>query len=152
MKPCLRAISPINTALIDVTPELIWDNRCQGSKKVFVKVISGEQVVFSIETEKSSAKLPENILSYGKEYRWIVDSLKGYDVGSFSVHDENEVKNIKENVAHFKTYGDDIRYRLSHVFYLLNKNLNLMAKEEVKKLNAAYPENIYMQLLMKDLK
>jgi hypothetical protein len=152
VKPCTRAIAPLNTALIDLTPELVWDNRCPGGKKVFVKVISGEEVVFTAETEQNSVKIPESILSYGKEYRWMVDSLKGYDVGSFSIHDGNEVKKIKENIAYFKTRSNDIIYRLSYVFYLLDKNLNLLAKEEINNLNAEYPQNVYIQELVKDIK
>lgn len=152
IKPCIRAVAPNNTAIIDLTPELVWENKCADSKKVYVKVISGEQVVFNTETEEGSVKLPENVLSYGKEYRWMVDSLKAYDVGSFSIHGENEIKSIQENIAYLKNRGDDITYRLSYVFYLLNKNLNLMAKDELKRLHAEYPENIYLQELMKELR
>jgi hypothetical protein len=154
VKPCMRAISPVNTYILESTPELVWENNCYKEKKVTVKIICEERIIFSAESEGSSIKVPETILKYGKEYRWIVDSGRAYNIseGAFYVHEENEIKNIRENITHYTQYGSDLPLRLSYIFYLLDKNLNEMAKAEIKRLNVDFPENTYIKQLVEEAK
>ncbi len=63
-KPCIRALSPVSTAIISTAPKLSWENKCPGDKGVTVKIISGDNVLFSGQTREDSLAVPE-------EYPWI---------------------------------------------------------------------------------
>lgn len=151
IRPCVKAVSPVNTCILDVTPELIWENTCQGDKKVIVKIMSGEQMIFHTEGASNALKVPSGILQYGKEYRWIIDGGKDRNIsgGGFTIVREDEAKDITQRVAFYRERGDDLSYRLSYIFYLLDKNLNEMAKGEIQKLKKDYPENTYIKETIK---
>lgn len=151
IRPCIKAVSPVNTNILDVTPELVWSNTCQGDKKVIVKVMSGEQMVFHTESAANSLKMPPGVLLYGKEYRWIIDGGKNRNIsgGGFTIVNEDEAKEITQRIAFFRERGDDLSYRLSYIFYLLDRNLNEAAKGEIQKLKRDYPENTYIRETIK---
>ncbi len=153
-RPCIRAISPVSTNIIDLTPELAWENRCPGDKKVTVKIISGDNVLFSAESEGSSLKVPEKILSYGAEYRWIVDSGKVNNVsgGVFSLPSEEEVKTIRAKMAQFRQQKEDLSFRLSYLFFLVDNNLNDLAKAQIGALKADFPDNSYIKKMEENIK
>ncbi len=151
IRPCVKAVSPVNTCILDVTPELMWENTCQGDKKVIVKIISGEQMIFHTESAANSLTVPSGMLQYGKEYRWIIDGGKDRNIsgGGFTIVREDEAKDISQRIAFYRERGDDLSYRLSYIFYLLDKNLNEMAKGEIQKLKKDYPENAYIRETIK---
>jgi len=154
VKPCIRALSPVSTAIMDLTPELVWENKCPGDKRVAVKIISGDNVLFSAESEGSSLKVPGKILAYGGEYRWIVDSGKVNNVsgGVFSLPAEDEVKQINKKIDDFRQRRQDLSFRLSYVFFLVDNNLNELAREQIKALKADFPDNSYIKKMEDGIK
>ncbi|MBI4823418.1 MAG: hypothetical protein HY805_04200 [Nitrospirae bacterium] len=148
-EPCIRTVSPVNTSILDLTPELVWRLDCKGIKKVSVRILTGKDVIFSRDTEVNSMKVPEGILKYGETYRWLVDGGPvGIFGGTFLIPEEQEVKNINEKIASLKA-GKDLSERLSYVFYLLGNGLNEHAKSEIELLEREFPENEYIRELKK---
>lgn len=147
VKPCIRAISPVSTTIMDLTPQLAWENKCPGDKKVTVKIISGDTVLFSAESADNSLKVPARVLAYGNEYRWIVDSGKVNNVsgGVFSLPSQAEADEIGRKIASFKERKEDLSFRLSYVFFLIDNNLNDLARAEVRALKADLPDNEYLK-------
>jgi len=143
VRPCIRAISPVSTTILDPAPILSWENRCPGDRKVTVKIISGDTVVYSAESEGSSLKVPDKVLAFGNEYRWIVDSGKINNVsgGVFSLPSEAEAEEFSRKIAAFRERKEDLSFRLSCVFFLVDNNLNDMARAEIKTLKADFPDN-----------
>ncbi|OPY72300.1 MAG: hypothetical protein A4E64_03002 [Syntrophorhabdus sp. PtaU1.Bin058] len=151
IRPCIKTVSPVNTNIFDVTPELVWNNTCRGDKKVTVKIMSGEQMIFHAESAENALKIPPGVLQYGKEYRWIIDGGKNRNIsgGGFTIVSEDEAKEIAQRIAFYRERGDDLSYRLSYIFYLLDRNLNETAKAEIQKLKRDYPENTYIRETIK---
>ncbi len=154
VRPCIRAISPVSTTILDPAPVLSWENRCPGDRKVTVKIISGDTVVFSAESEASSLKVPGKILSYGKEYRWIVDSGKVNNVsgGVFSLPSRAQAEELAGRMTAFTERRDDLSFRLSYVFFLIDNNLNELARAEVKSLKADFPDNEHLRKMEEDMR
>jgi len=113
VKPCIRAISPVSTTIMDLTPQLSWENKCSGDKKVTVKIISGDTVLFSAESADNSLKVPARVLAYGNEYRWIVDSGKVNNVsgGIFSLPSQAEADEIAKRWALVKRIAEGVPQR-----------------------------------------
>lgn len=146
-EPCIRTVSPVNTSILNLTPELIWRLDCKGIKKVSVRILVGREVIFSKDTEMNSMKVTEGVLKYGETYRWLVDGgSAGIIGGTFSIPEEQEVGNINEKIAFLKT-GGDLSQRLSYVFYLLENRLNEHAKAEIELLEREFPDNDYIREL-----
>ncbi len=154
MKPCIRALSPVNTAIIETTPKLAWENKCSGDKNVTVKIIAGDSVLFSVQTRESSLAVPPNILGYNKEYRWIVDSGKVNNIsgGVFSIPSAEEVQGLQKQIAQFEERKKDMSFHLSYVFFLIDNNLNDLARTEVKVLKNEYPDNEYLKKMEESIK
>jgi len=146
VRPCIRAISPVSTTIIELTPELAWENKCPGDKTVTVRIMAGDTVLFSTQSENNSLTVPENVLAFGHKYRWVVDSGKAKNVSSgfFSVPSESEVKKIIKKIDQFREHRQDLSFRLSYVFFLIDNDLNEMAKEQVKALRSDFPGNRYI--------
>ncbi len=147
VKPCIRATSPVNTTIMNLTPQLTWENKCPGDKKVTVKIISGDTVLFSAESADNFLKVPAKVLAYGNEYRWIVDSGKVNNVsgGVFSLPSQAEADEIGRKIASFEERRQDLSFRLSYVFFLVDNNLNDLARAEVKALKTDFPDNEYLK-------
>lgn len=147
VRPCIKALSPVSTAIIDPAPKLAWENKCPGDKKVTLKIISGDTVLFSAESEGSSLKIPEKVLAYDHEYRWIVDSGKVNNVsgGVFSLPSQAEAEDIGKKIAAFEERKQDLSFRLSYVFFLVDNNLNDLAREQVRALKTDFPDNEYLK-------
>ena len=147
VKPCIRAVSPVSTTIMDLTPQLAWENKCPGDKKVTVKIISGDTVLFSAESGDNSLKVPAKVLAWGNEYRWIVDSGKVNNVsgGVFSLPSQAEADEIGRKIASFKERREDLSFRLSYVFFLVDNNLNDLARAEVRALKTDFPDNEYLK-------
>lgn len=141
--PCVKAISPLNTVVLDLSPEFKWKNDCQESKKVVIKIVSKEEPVFIVESEGVSFKVPDGLLKYNEEYRWIIESSATNDIdgGKISIPKEAEVKRIKEGIAMYKKQSHDLSQRLSYIFFLLDNELEDLAGAEIAVLKAEFPEN-----------
>ncbi len=146
-KPCIKALSPVNTSIISTAPTLTWETRCPGDKKVTVKVVSGDSVLFSRQAREESLAVPGDILGYNLEYRWIVDSGKASNVsgGVFSIPSAEEVREISRQIARYEESKKDISFHLSYVFFLIDNNLNDLARVQVKALKGQYPDNEYLK-------
>ncbi|MDD3844878.1 MAG: hypothetical protein PHC90_00815 [Syntrophorhabdaceae bacterium] len=147
VRPCIKALSPVSTTIIDPAPTLVWENRCPGDKKVTVKIISGATVLFSAESEGSLLRVPDKVLAYGNEYRWIVDSGKVNNVsgGVFSLPSQAQARELDQKIAAFKDRKEDLSFRLSYVFFLVDNNLNDLARAEVNALKTEFPDNEYLK-------
>ncbi len=154
VRPCIRAISPVSTTILDPAPVLSWENRCPGDRKVTVKIISGDTVVYSAESEGSSLKVPDKVLAYGNEYRWIVDSGKVNNVsgGVFSLPSDTEAEEFGRKIAAFKERKEDLSFRLSYVFFLVDNNLSDLARAEIKTLKADFPENEHLKKMEESIR
>ncbi len=154
VRPCIKAISPVSTTILDPAPVLSWENRCPGDRKVTVKIISGDTVVYSAESEGSSLKVPDKVLAYGNEYRWIVDSGKVNNVsgGVFSLPSDTEAEEFGRKIAAFKERKEDLSFRLSYVFFLVDNNLSDLARAEIKTLKADFPENEHLKKMEESIR
>jgi co-chaperonin GroES (HSP10) len=153
-KPCIKAVSPVNTSIISTTPTLNWENRCSGDKQVMVKIISGDSVLFSRQTREESLAVPGDILGYNQEYRWIVDSgkLNNISGGVFSLPSAEEARDITRQIALYEQGKNDISLHLSYVFFLIDNNLNDLARVQIKTLKHEYPDNEYLKKMEESIK
>lgn len=154
MRPCLRAMSPVSTAIVSTTPVLTWENKCSGDKEVSVKIISGDNVLFSRQTRQSRLAVPQNILGYNKEYRWIVDSgtVNNVSGGVFSIPTADEVRELTREINLYEKRKSDISFRLSYVFFLIDMNLNDLARAEIQALKNEYPDNEHLKKMEESIK
>ena len=153
-RPCIRALSPVSTAIISTTPTLTWENKCSGDKEVTVKIISGDSVLFSRQTRENTLAVPENVLGYNGEYRWIVDSGKVNNVsgGVFSIPAAGEVRELTNEINLFEKRKKDISFHLSYVFFLIDNNLNDLARAQIQTLKNEYPDNEYLKKMEESIK
>lgn len=153
-KPCIKALSPVSTAIISTVPTLSWENKCSGDKEVMIKIISGDSVLFSRQTRENSLAVPGNVLGYNKEYRWIVDSGKINNVsgGVFSIPSAEEVSELTRQIARFEESKSDISFHLSYVFFLIDNNLNDLARVQIKALKSEYPDNECLKKMEESIK
>jgi hypothetical protein len=149
-RPCVIAHSPVNTAILTLTPQLVWENNCPDAQEVVIKIISQNSVVFSMQTSANSVKIPAGILKYGAEYQWIIESkrMTGFPGGKFSILDETQATQVNDDIMLFKQQENDPSYRLSLIFFLLDKNLKEMARDEIMKFTKEYSENTSFKELM----
>lgn len=146
-QPCIKTISPINTAVLELTPTLRWHNECK-NKNVSVKILAGREVIFNVETADGSIRVSEGILRAGETYRWLVDAgANGIVGGTFSVPEEEKINTINEKLTYYKESHSELPKRLSFVFYLLENSLNEYAKEELSRLEKEFPENPFIKEL-----
>jgi len=139
---CLKALSPINTNILNPAPELRWENRCSGVSRLSLTILSDENVVHATEVlSLSSYRVPENILKEGNRYLWMVDGGANFDMSSgvFMVtggkEREEVVQRMKE--AHSATNPED---RLAYIYFLSDRGFSEMAREEADRLRSAFPE------------
>lgn len=148
--PCVQLISPVDTAVLDLTPELRWSNDCGRSGKLSASIQLGDKVVFSGESDSGSVKVPPGVLGYGKKYRLV---LKWSEIGDVAANDfwisaEESVKQIKATINYYEQNKGDLPTRLSYVFYLLDNNLRDHARVEIERLNKEFPGNDNIESLM----
>ena len=144
--PCISTVSPINSAILTLTPVLKWALNCKGAgTEVSVKVLAERKVIFETSTESTSVKVPDGVLEYGETYRWLVDGGPyGIMGGTFSVPEKDKITSITEDINHYKKQ-DDLSQRISYIFFLHNNRLNEYAAMETEKLQREFPENEYIR-------
>lgn len=141
-RSCLKAISPVNTNILNSNPELRWDNHCSGLSRVNLTVLSDENVVHSAEiSSATSYRIPDNILKEGKRYLWMIDGGAGFDMtsGVFAVANPAE----REEVQKRQQAVNDVatpEERLLLIYFLHDKGFIEMAKGEGNKLRSVFPE------------
>jgi hypothetical protein len=147
--PCIRTISPLNTAIVTLRPKLKWENSCEGSKAVIVKVLADRKVIYDAKSHGNSITIPENVLSYEKTYRWLVDGGATYGIigGTFSTVKEDVVEKFQDKYRKFSRGKKGHTERLSYVFFLLENRLQMQAQAEIESLKKDFPENTYIQEL-----
>jgi hypothetical protein len=139
---CLKALSPIKTTILALTPELRWENRCRGVSSVNLTILADDKVVLAAEVHSASSyRVPEKILKEGGRYLWMIDGGASFDMASgvFAVADgkvrEEVLQQEKETVA-----AGGPEERLTYVYFLIDRGFAEIAKEESDKLRAAFPE------------
>jgi len=141
-RSCIKAISPINTTIPALTPELRWENRCSGLSRVNLTILSDERVVHSAEVSTlPSYKVPENILKEGNRYLWMIDGGASFDMASgvFLVTTATEREELLQRMkdVNSSTSTED---RIAYVYFLSDRGFSEMAREEGNRLRAAFPE------------
>jgi hypothetical protein len=149
VRSCLNALSLNNTTIVDLTPEIRWENHCRGLNKVNLTILSDDGIVHSAEVLSLSAyRIPVNILKEGTRYLWMVDEGTSFEIASgvfmVSAGKEREevLKYMKE--VHLATTPED---RIAYVYFLSDRGFSDMAKEESNRLRSAFPEASYLSEL-----
>jgi hypothetical protein len=145
---CIKALSPLNTAVLSLTPTLKWKNSCEGSKEVSIKVIKGRSIIFETMTDKTMEVIPSGILEQGQTYRWLIDGgpANGIMGGTFSILDKETAAMILTKKAEFDK-NSNLPKRLNYLFMLMQENLLELADAEITRLKSDFPNNKYIQEL-----
>jgi len=149
-KKCIKIVSPVNTAILDISPDLTWQNSCRDNKKVSIKVLHDDMLVYETSTDATNIKIPAGILHYGMEYRWLVDGGEsgGTKRSGFSIPDKQSLGELRDQVASYSQLRDaGIAQRLSYLFFLREHDLNDLARSELEGLRKEYPQNNYLKEL-----
>jgi hypothetical protein len=145
---CIKTLSPLNTAVLSITPTLKWKNSCEGTKEVSVKVIKGRSIIYETTIDKSTAVIPAGILKESQTYRWLVDGgpVNGIMGGTFSTLEKEATDMIQTKKAEFDQ-NSNFPERLSYLFMLMEENLFELADVEITRLKSDFPNNKYIQEL-----
>jgi hypothetical protein len=143
-RSCLKALSPMNTAIIDLSPELRWENNCDGLKQVTITVLADERIVQTAESGATSYKIPAGVLQPGNRYMWLVDGGANFDMASgvFTVLAEPDRSEAAGRIAEFnKVSGDDVAAMIAYIYYLDGNGLNEYTRLESDKLRKRFPDS-----------
>lgn len=141
-RSCLKALTPTNTAIMDLSPELRWENNCDGLKLVTITVLADEKAVHSSETEDTTFRIPEGVVQAGNRYMWLIDGGANFDMASgiFSVLSENDRKEVQERKTAFITEGsDDVASMLAYIYFLDSKGLNDLSRQDSARIKQRFP-------------
>lgn len=141
-RSCLKALSPSNTAILDLAPELRWENNCDGLKTVTITLLADEKVVYSSELGESSVRIPEGIVQTGNRYMWLVDGGSNFDMASgiFTVLPESDRQEVLEKRSVFAKEGaDDVASMLAYIYFLDGKGLREMTRDESERIRNRFP-------------
>jgi hypothetical protein len=143
-RSCLKALSPLNTAIIDLSPELRWENNCDGLKQVTITVLADERTVFTSESSETSFKIPAETLKPGSRYMWMIDGGANFDMASgvFTVLADADRSEAQGRIVEFKKIGsDDLTTMIAYIYYLDGKGLNELTRQESDKLRKRFPDS-----------
>lgn len=141
-RSCLKAISPSNTAIVDLSPELRWENNCDGLNQVTITVLADERVVHTAESGTTSFKVPAGVLKPGSRYMWMIDGGADFDMASgvFTVLPDADRKEVADKLAEYaKTGGDDVAEMLAYIYFIDGKGLHEMTRLESAKIRKRFP-------------
>jgi hypothetical protein len=142
IRSCLKALSPLNTAILELTPELRWENNCDGLRQVTITILADDRVVHTAESSDTSFKIPAGIMQTGSRYMWMIDGGANYDMASgvFTILTENDRKEVAERVAEFsKADSDDVSAMIAYIYFLDGKGLNELTRLESSKMRKRFP-------------
>jgi hypothetical protein len=143
-RSCLKALSPMNTAIIELSPELRWENNCDGLKQVTITVLADERIVQTAESADTFFKIPAGVLQPGNRYMWLVDGGANFDMASgvFTVLAEADRSETAGRIAEFSTVSsDDVSAMIAYIYYLDGKGLNELTRLESDKLRKRFPDS-----------
>jgi hypothetical protein len=141
-RSCLKALSPINTAIVDLSPELRWENNCDGLKQVTITVLADERTVHTAESSETAFTIPAGVIKPGSRYMWLIDGGANFDMASgvFSVLPDADRKEVLEKTADYaRTGGDGIAEMIAFIYFIDGKGLNEMTRLESEKIRQRYP-------------
>jgi hypothetical protein len=146
---CMTPISPANTSVVTLTPELSWSVNCKEISKVSLRIVENRKVIYSTATEGTSIKVPEGLLKYGRSYAWIIDAGQASAAveSEFSIPPDFQVGMIQEKMAANANGERDVTSRISYMFYLVENDLREQARAELDSLKKEFPENDYLKEL-----
>ncbi len=139
---CLKPLSPSNTAVIDHSPELSWENSCDGLKQVTVTVLADERIVLTAESNETHFKIPDGLVQPGRKYMWLIAGGSDFDMASgvFTILPEADRKEVLEKTAAYaKVDDDDIAEMIAYLYFIAGKGLNEMARLESNKIRQRFP-------------
>jgi hypothetical protein len=143
-RSCLKALSPINTATLELAPELRWENNCDGLKQVTITVLADERIVHTSESSDTAFRIPAGILQPGNRYMWLVDGGANFDMASgvFTVLPEADRVETLERITEFtRQGGEDVAAMIAYIYFLDGKGLNELTRLESDKLRKRFPDS-----------
>ncbi|MBK5276053.1 MAG: hypothetical protein JJE30_13505 [Desulfuromonadales bacterium] len=143
-RSCLKALSPLNTAVLDLTPLLRWENNCDGLTQVTITVLADERTVLTSETTETSFKIPAEVLKPGSRYMWMIDGGANFDMASgvFSIPTEAERNEALGKISEFnRESSEDVAAMIAYIYYLDGKGLNELTRLESDKLRKRFPDS-----------
>jgi hypothetical protein len=142
-RSCLKALSPINTAVLDLIPVLSWENNCDGLNQVTLTLLADERTVFTSESSEAFFKIPADVLKPGNRYMWMVDGGANFDMASgvFSVLAEAERSEVLGKISEFNKDNGDVAAMIAYIYYLDGKGLNELTRFESAKLRKRFPDS-----------
>jgi hypothetical protein len=141
-RSCLKALSPVNTAILDLTPELRWENNCDGLRQVTITLLADERVVHTAESSETSFRVPAGVMQPGTRYMWMIDGGANFDMASgvYTTLPDSDRKEALERIAQFNSEnGDDASAMIAYIYFLDEKGLNELSRLESDKMRKRYP-------------
>ena len=141
-RSCLKAISPINTVILELTPELRWENNCDGLKQVTITILGDDRVVHTTESSETLFRIPAGVLQPGSRYMWMIDGGSNFDMASglFNIPAETERKEALERIsAYRKENSEDVSAMIAYIYFLDGKGLNELSRLESDKMRKRFP-------------
>lgn len=148
VRNCIKALSPVDTSVIDAALVFKWENTC-GLKDVDVTLVTGDKIIFSTTTSGNELSLPPDTLKPGNRYMWLIDGGGNYNMssGAFNTLPAVESKGIQDYIATHKGADDDIAAKVAMVFYLDDKGLRDLAMRESDAIRQRFPAAAGLDLL-----
>jgi len=145
-KPCVRLLSPVNTLILDLTPNFRWENECKSVRKYSIKILKDSKEIATFESNEKSFQVPVDIIKYGNSYDWLIkEDFRNSIAGSrFILPTENEANELKDMIGQYRKQANSMPERLSFIFFLNDNYLYEMAAQEIITLKNDFPENEYI--------
>lgn len=149
IEPCIKAIYPINTAVLDLEPELTWLSNCKNQGEFSIKIFADDRIIYTHRIKENTAKIPSGLLTHSRTYRWIVDGGSAYSIsgGTFWIPEKTEIDKTTTFMEQYKQRKNILPERLSYLFFLLDNGLNSYANVEIEEILKEFPENDYIREL-----
>ena len=141
-RSCLKAVSPVNTAIIDLTPRLTWENNCDGLRQVTITILADDRVVHTAESSETFFSIPAGVLQPGGRYMWMIDGGANFDMASgvFTLLAETDRKEALARIAEYgREKSDDAATMIAYIYFLDGKGLNEQTRIESNKMRKRFP-------------
>ncbi len=141
-RSCLKAVSPLNTAILELDPVLVWTNDCEVLKQVTITVLADDKTINTAETSDTKYRIPAGILKPGNRYMWLIDGGSNFDMASgvFSIPAEPVLSEMLLKLNRKKTADiDDLVERIAFIYLLNEHGVIDTARDESALLRKLYP-------------
>lgn len=119
---CVNIASPRNTAVLDTTPMLAWDNACTGASEVTVRIYQDRAVVFEMTTNQPSFSVPQGVLEARQTYRWMVETSAGKSGATFTTLDAETSADLRAMSAEMSASNEQwLPNTLAYIFMMVNQ-------------------------------